>query len=113
VRFIANGATSNAVFGTPFGNVGRNVLSDFHTNIANITIFKTTNITEKVKFQFHADFLNVFNHPNYASIDAFLDDAGLASEFTGFANPYVQNGGNIVNPSAGNRSIRFGAKLFF
>ena len=72
-----------------------------------------TNITEKVKFQFHADFLNVFNHPNYASIDAFLDDAGLASEFTGFANPYVQNGGNIVNPSAGNRSIRFGAKLFF
>jgi hypothetical protein len=113
VRFIANGATSNAVFGTPFGNVGRNVLSDFHTNIANITIFKTTNITEKVKFQFHADFINVFNHPNYASIDPFIDDAGLVSEFTGFANPYVQNGGNTINPSAGNRSIRFGVKLFF
>jgi len=113
VRFIANTATAATVFGTPFGNVARNVLSDYHTNVANISFFKTTNVTEKVKFQFHADFINAFNHPNYQSIDPYLDDAGLHTEFTGFANPLVQNGGNAISPSAGNRSIRFGVKLFF
>jgi hypothetical protein len=113
VRFIANTPIAEQVFGTPFGNVGRNVLSDYHTNIANIAIFKNTNITEKVKIQFHADFINAFNHPNYQSIDPFVDDAGLFSEFVGFANPLVQNGGNLPLPSAGNRSIRFGLKLFF
>jgi hypothetical protein len=113
VRFIANTAIAEQVFGTPFGNVSRNVLSDYHTNIANIAIFKNTNITEKLKVQFHADFINAFNHPNYQSIDPYIDDAGLFTEFTGFANPLVQNGGNVPLPSAGNRSIRFGLKLFF
>ena len=110
VRFIANGAVANQVFGTPFGNAGRNILRDFHVNTANIAIFKSTNITERFRLQFHADFLNAFNHPNYglsngSGIDPFIDDAGLASEFTGFANPYVQAGGI--------RSIRFGLKLSF
>jgi Carboxypeptidase regulatory-like domain len=112
VRFIANTPIAEQTFGTPFGNVARNVLSDYHTNIVNMAFFKTTNITEKVKLQFHADFLNALNHPNYGSIDAFIDDAGFYSEFTGFANPYVQNGGSITSPTYG-RSIRFGIKLFF
>jgi hypothetical protein len=111
VRFIANTAMANSIFGTPFGNVGRNVLRDFHTNQINIGIFKTTNITERVRVQFHADFINALNHPNYQSIDPFIDDAGLNSEFTGFANPYVQNGG-IPGLNVG-RSIRFGLKLAF
>jgi hypothetical protein len=111
VRFIANTAMANSIFGTPFGNVGRNVLRDFHTNQVNIGIFKTTNITERVRVQFHADFINALNHPNYQSIDPFIDDAGLVSEFTGFANPYVQNGG-IPGLNVG-RSIRFGLKLSF
>jgi hypothetical protein len=111
VRFIANTAEANAIFGTPFGNVGRNVLRDFHTNQLNLGIFKTTNISERVKLQFHADFINALNHPNYQSIDPFIDDAGLNSEFTGFANPYVQDGG-IPGLGVG-RSIRFGLKLAF
>jgi hypothetical protein len=105
VRFIANTAIADQTFGTPFGNAGRNVLRDYHTNIVNLAVFKNTNITEKVKVQFHADFINAFNHPNFASIDPYIDDAGFASEFTGFANPLVQDGGF--------RSIRFGLKLFF
>ena len=110
VRFIANGAVSNQVFGTPFGNAGRNILRDYHLNTTNIAIFKTTNISERVHVQFHVDFINAFNHPNFGlanlnGIDPFIDDAGLAQEFTGFANPAVQDGGI--------RSIRFGLKLQF
>jgi hypothetical protein len=110
VRFIANTPLANEVFGTPFGNSGRNIGRDFHTNILNLAIFKTVNISEKYRLQFHADFTNAFNHSNYSTIDPFIDDAGLASEFVGFANPYVQNGGTLNN---GTRQIRLGAKFSF
>jgi hypothetical protein len=115
VRFIANTPISDQVYGTPFGNAGRNILRDFHTNILNLAIFKTINFNERFRLQFHADFTNALNHPNFGDvpgfgIDPFIDDAGLASEGVGFANPLVQNGGTLNN---GTRSIRLGAKFFF
>ena len=110
VRFIANTAIADQLFGTPFGNAGRNVLRDFHTNVLNLAVFKTYNFSEHYRLQFHADFTNAFNHPNFGSvvgqgIDPFIDDAGLASEGVGFANPLVQSGGD--------RNIRLGLKFFF
>ena len=105
VRFIANTPTATAVFGTPFGNVGRNTLRDGHTNLLNFSVFKVTKFTEKLNLQFHADFLNALNHPNYSSVDPFIDDAGLTFEATGFANPHLFG--------FSNRTISFGAKLFF
>jgi hypothetical protein len=105
VRFIANTRTADQIFGSPFGNVGRNTLRTSKTNVLNLSIFKVTNISEKFSLQFHADFLNAFNHPNYTSIDPFIDDAGLFAEGTGFANPRVQS-------SAG-RTIWLGLKIRF
>jgi Carboxypeptidase regulatory-like domain len=115
VRFIANTVIADQVFGTPFGDSGRNVLRDFHTNVLNLAIFKTFNFSEKYRLQFHADFTNAFNHPNFGAvagqgIDPFIDDAGLAQEGVGFANPLVQNGGSVNN---GQRQIRLGLKFFF
>ncbi len=105
VRFIANTPTATAVFGTPFGNVGRNTLRDGHTNLLNFSVFKVTKLSEKLNLQFHADFVNALNHPNYSSVDPFIDDAGRASEATGFANPHLFG--------FSNRTISVGAKLFF
>jgi hypothetical protein len=115
VRFIANTAIADQIFGTPFGNAGRNILRDFHTNVWNLAIFKTLNFSEKYRLQFHADFYNALNHSNYGDvvgqgIDPFIDDAGLVSSGVGFANPLVQNGGSVSN---GTRNIRIGAKFFF
>jgi hypothetical protein len=110
VRFIANTAMADQLFGTPFGTAGRNTLRNFHTNLLNLAIFKTVNLSEKYRLQFHADFNNAFNHPNFGStvgfgIDPFVDDAGVVGEGVGFANPLVQSGGS--------RSIRLGLKFFF
>jgi hypothetical protein len=105
VRFIANTPTATTVFGVPFGNVGRNTLRDAHTNVLNFSVFKVTKLSERLNLQFHADFLNALNHPNYSSVDPFIDDAGLTSESTGFANPRLFG--------FSNRTISFGAKLFF
>ena len=114
VRFIANTPVANTVFGAPFGNVGRNTLRDARSNIGNFTLFKTVNIRENLKVQWHMTMQNVFNHPNYSSIDPFLDDAGVHSEATGFADPTVFSGG-LQNGTVGNpgRKIAFGLTVRF
>ena len=113
VRFIANTPTANTVFSTPFGNVARNSLRDARTNIGSFALFKTVNVKENLKVVWHMSMQNVFNHPNYFSIDPFLDDAGLHSEGTGFGDPSVfsgglQSGGAVGNPG---RKISFGLTL--
>jgi len=105
VRFIANGLEANTLYGTPYGNVGRNTVRDFHTNSANFTLAKDIKITERLKAQWRMDMLNVFNHPNFGSVDTFLDDAGYLAEGTGFGVPSLTSGGN--------RSINFQLKLLF
>jgi hypothetical protein len=105
VRFIANTMTAVAFFGSPFGNVGRNTLRDGHTNLLNFSAFKVTKLSEHLTLQLHTDFLNALNHPNYSSVDPFIDDAGLAAEATGFANPHLFG--------FSHRTISFGAKVFF
>lgn len=96
VRFITNGVEADSIFGTPFGNVGRNTLRDYWTNTGNFALFKNFKIKERVTLVWHMQMLNVFNHPNFASIDPFIEDAGLTFQQTGFANPSLQNGGNRV-----------------
>ena len=58
--------------------------------------------------------LNVFNHPNFFSVDPFLDDAGLHSEGTGLGIPALTSGG-LQNGTVGNpgRKISFGLKLLW
>ncbi|MBZ5523519.1 MAG: TonB-dependent receptor, partial [Acidobacteriia bacterium] len=89
VRFIANGAASQALFGTPFGNVARNSVQDAPSNIASASIIKRVKLSERMSFEFHATALNVFNHFNFQSIDPFLEDSGLNTAGTGFGDPKV------------------------
>ena len=60
---------------------------------------------KRVKFRVDASFLNVFNHPNFASVDPFLDDAGYTSEDHGFGIPSLYSGGD--------RLIKLGLKVLF
>ena len=113
VRFIVNGLVANQQFGTPFGNAPRNGVRDARTNIGSFGVFKTINVKENVKVVWHMSMQNVFNHPNYFSIDPFIDNAGLHSESTGFGDPTVfsgglQSGGAVGNPG---RKIAFGITI--
>ncbi|OLB37250.1 MAG: hypothetical protein AUH11_09180 [Acidobacteria bacterium 13_2_20CM_57_17] len=114
VRFIANTPTANSVFNTPFGNVARNYARDAWTNIGNVQFFKTIKVKENFKVQWHMSMLNVFNHPNFSSVDPFLDDAGFATEGNGFGKPELTSGG-LQNGIVGNpgRKISFGIKLLW
>lgn len=109
VHFIVNGAEADSVFGTPFGNAARNSLRDYHTNTANLFVFKNIKFSERVGLQWSMTMLNAFNHPNFGSVDPFIDDAGLqgipGNFGTGFGDPQQTNGGNRV--------IKFGLQLNF
>lgn len=105
VRFIVNGGEAQTVFGQPYGNAGRNSLRDYWTNTANFTVYKNFKFWERAMLQWHMSMVNVFNHPNFESVDPFLDDAGLQDYYTGFADPRLTPGGN--------RSIRFGLRITF
>ena len=87
VRFIENTGIAQQIFGTPFGNVGRNTVRDAISNVANLSIYKAFKFKERSSFEIHATALNVFNHFNFSSVDPFLLDAGLTSNGTGFGDP--------------------------
>jgi hypothetical protein len=61
---------SNAV-GT-FGNSGRNILLGPHSFNTDLGVIKNTNLTDRVKLQFRAEFFNVFNNVNFNSPGATL-----------------------------------------
>ena len=122
VRYILNGGEAQSVFGTPFGNVRRNSVTDSITNTTNIEISKETKLGERVNVRFWTSMVNAFNHPNYGynlgapdasttfgGIDPFIDlDAGLAGTSgagIGFGDPKVFDGGH--------RTIRFGLRIGF
>src|ERR1700685_3652264 len=112
VRTSVNGGEAQEIFGTPFGNAGRNIFKDAKTNISNIGIVKSFKINERSTVQFRTTMLNAFNHSNYSSVDPFLDDAGLSSFETGFGTPSVFPS-NGTGSSVGKRQILFGAKVNF
>ena len=114
VRYIVNGAQANLVYNTPYGNAGRNTLRDYHTNVANFALYKEVRVNERVRVQWHMSMENVFNHPNFYSIDPFVDDAGFATEENGFADPRLFSGADPNRRlSQGQRHIRFGLKIMF
>jgi hypothetical protein len=118
VRFIMNGGTAQSIFGTPFGNAPRNIVQDARTNIGNLSVSKLFKIKERASFEFRATAVNVLNHPNFQSVDPFLEDAGNFGAFNGFGNPQVSDtvntGGTATVPTnVATRRVIFGGVFRF
>ena len=116
VRYIFNGPGAAVLFHTPFGTAGRNVERGPALNQLNLGVFKTTNVTERLKVQFRAEAFNALNHPNsgygvaFGSTlpDTFIEDAGnggAAGSFNGF------NDRKAMELSS--RRIQFGIRIIF
>jgi hypothetical protein len=116
VRFVANGAEADAIFGTPFGNVGRNSLRDYWTNVGNFTLFKNIKFHERATIQWHMTMNNVFNHPQYGQtfpgVYPFIENAGVAQPFADFAVPSFSSSASYECPGT-TRCIFFGLKIIF
>jgi Carboxypeptidase regulatory-like domain/TonB dependent receptor len=85
---------------TGFGDLGRNTYRGPFQQNWDFSLRKVFGITEKVHFEFTADFFNLFNHPVFAS-----------PSFTDVESP--SNFGQITSTQGSPRLIQFGGRLAF
>jgi hypothetical protein len=103
-------ATSH-IFGTPFGNVGRNTFDGLPLYQVNMALFKTTNLTERTKLEFRVEAANLLNHRNFGVPTAFTEFAFVTfgTSSSGIVGPFQNPGAN----GGASRSIRLGLRLIF
>jgi len=95
------------------GNLGRNTLRTRGTNNWNMNILKRISISESMKFEFRAEFYNIFNHPQFGlgSVSPFSPgDTGVSASATG------STAGRFLHPEfadGGGRVIRYQVKFSF
>jgi outer membrane receptor protein involved in Fe transport len=106
-----------------FGTLGRNSLPGPNYRNFDISLFKTTAITDQVKLQLRFEAFNVFNHPNLSSplLPSFIADAafnGLDAQGRGigFLPITVTPDVGIGNPflgGGGPRNLQVAVRLIF
>lgn len=101
-----------------FGNVPRKLanLRGPGTGNIDLSLFKTTHITERTLFEFRIEAYNALNHPNLPSPGTSFG-AGKPVDPN---NPYAEGGlntntsfGMITTGATTTRNVQIGGKLFF
>ena len=100
-------------------NVGRDTISTPGLNIWNMSLLKTTRLSERFSIQFRAATYNTFNHPNPSiglptnngTIDANQNANPLSTAY-----PFVDSGNLFLNNTifnGGSRRMELGLKVIF
>ncbi len=108
VRFIFNGPGAALQFNNPFGTVARNSVRGIKLNQMNMGLFKTTNVTERIKVQFRAEAFNVLNHPTSGfgvAAGSSLPSLILEGAGVGFGDP--------SETALSSRRVQFGLRILF
>ena len=87
-----------------FGNAGRNILRGPKFFNADMSLLKTTNITEQVDVQFRAEFFNIVNSANFR-----LPNSNQSSSQFGLVTAVVAGSQSLGSQ----RVIQFGLKILF
>jgi len=86
-----------------YGNLGRGVFSGPGLADLDLSLFKTTAVSEKASIQFRAEFFNVMNHTNLGTPNATVFSSGAINASAGL----------ITATATTPRQIQFGLKLIF
>jgi hypothetical protein len=89
--------------GGTFGNAGRGIINGPGLAIVDFSVFKNTQISERVRLQFRGEVFNAFNHTNLG-IPNF-------NTFTGIG--YNPQAGVITVEATTSRQMQFGLKVIF
>jgi len=92
---------------TGFGNTGVGAVLGPGQFNWDISILKNTKITERVNMQFHTDFYNAFNHPQFA------DPGGATFGTVGFEPIEALSDVAITHTNVNPRLIQFGLRFTF
>jgi len=93
------------ILATPgtYGNLGRGTLTGPGLADVDVSLFKTTTVSERVSLQFRAEFFNVLNRANFGTPNPTVFSNGAISASAGL----------ITATSTTSRQIQFGLKLIF
>jgi len=86
-----------------WGNLGRGTVRGPGLEELDLSLFKTTSVTERLKAEFRAEFFNILNNVNFSYPNETV--------FSGAA--YSPSAGLITATSTTSRQIQFGLKLMF
>jgi hypothetical protein len=106
---VPGNQTCTGAIGNTFGNLGRNVVIGPGFANLDVSLTKSTRLTEKLTWQVRADAFNLPNHPNFAQPSAsnFYDTLGGAT-FNLLVNTRSSPG-----DSGSSRQIQLSMKLIF
>jgi len=106
-----------AAFLTPasgaIGNLGRDTLTGPGLFNLDLSLLKSTQITERVRAQFRAEFFNVLNHTNFTTPNPVIYSSGPTPTTLTAAPTLSPTAGVITATSTTSRQIQFGLKLLF
>jgi carboxypeptidase family protein len=109
------GYLNGAAFAQPpsgtFGNLGRNEIFGPKFWDVDFSVTKNTPITERLNLQFRGELFNIFNHPNFALPNFFVNPGGAAQGLITQTPDQAQ-----TNPGLGGggpRVVQLGLKLLF
>jgi len=91
------------------GNMGRNTIRGPGINNWDISMFKNTKIGERVSTQLRFEFFNVFNHTQWAGVNAGISVPNAATAVT----PATQGTTGQISGTRDPRNIQLGLKLMF
>ncbi|PWU08758.1 MAG: hypothetical protein C5B51_07355 [Terriglobia bacterium] len=102
-------ATAGCLFQVPpgFGSMGRNAIVGPGFEDIDLSFYKDTRITERLKAQFRADTFNLFNHPNFAQPNRTVSTAA------GNTFGQISATRSPVGDSGSSRQIQLALKLIF
>jgi hypothetical protein len=86
-----------------YGDMGRGVFTGPGLADLDVSLFKTTEVSERASLQFRAEFFNVLNHPNFGTPNATAFSSGAPNASAGL----------ITTLATAPRQIQFGLKLMF
>jgi hypothetical protein len=86
-----------------YGNVGRDVLTGPGLADLDLSVLKTTRLSERINLQFRAEFFNILNRANFGSPNAVV--------FSSASSTPAPTAGVITSTSTTSRQIQFGLKL--
>src|SRR5260370_653490 len=95
VHWIYNDNNAAAFFKTPYGKAGRNPGVRVQPRSAvNVSMFKTTKISERLSLRLEAQVYNLFNHDFLGVPDPVIDNGNLANSGS-FGNNFFNSSGGV------------------
>jgi hypothetical protein len=101
--------------GTATGDAPRNFVRGFGAWQMDIALRREFPIAERLKLQFRAEAFNIFNHPNFGTVNSTLCTAGPGCTFGQATATLAQSLGTLspLYQMGGPRSAQFALKLVF